>query len=252
MPTKTKLIVFLLFLSGGMIRAQERNVAKIPPADAIQRYLSETGAYAALYNGKVVTPYERPFVNSPFFESTGYIEGELCYNEVVYQDILMCLDLYRDELTVFLPQRPFHIVLESEKFNYAVLNGSVFIESHNYLNIRSKYVMLIKDGLYPIVKQYRGIVREEDTNLKRERYVRFQEQYFITVNGIAYPVKNKNALLKLFPDRKKELNDFVKQRKLSFRSQQFEQSLVALVYHYENLINRTQMTQMTQISANKQ
>jgi len=233
--SKTKLIVIFLFFSGGMIWAQEKSLAKTPPVDDIQRYLSETKEYAALYNGKLVTPYERPFFNSPFFGSSGYIEGELCYNEVVYHNILICLDLYRDELTVYFPQRPFHIVLESEKFNYAVLNGCVFIVSHNNPNIRSKYVMLVKDGLYPIVKQYRGIVREEDTNLERKRYVRFQEQYFITVNGIAYPVKNKNALLKLFPEKKKELNDFVKQHKLSFGSQQFEQSIVALVNHYENI-----------------
>jgi len=50
-------------------------------------------------------------------------------------------------------------------------------------------------------------------------------------------VKNKNSVLKLFPDKRKELNEFAKQHKLNFKNQ-IEQSIVDLVTHYENLKER--------------
>ena len=234
MQAKNKQLIFLFFfLFGGILWAQERSVAKVPPKDAILSYISETKEYAALFNGKIETPYDRQFINHPYLETDQYIQGTLCYNEVVYHDILMRLDLNRDELAVFSPDKHYRIVLEIEKFNYAVLNGFTIITSTNESNTGTKYMLLLKDGIYPLVKQFKFTVKEEIQHLTLKRYFRFQEQYFITVDGIIYPVKNKKAILKLFPDRKKELNDFAKQQKLSFRAQQFEQSMVALVKQCE-------------------
>ena len=229
---KINTLIFLFVLSAGMLYAQDK--VQLPPADVIQNYLSETKEYAALFSGKIVTPYDRPFSNHPYLATFQYVQGTLCYNEVVYTDILMRLDLFRDEFAVVFAEKPHHIVLEKEKFTYAVLRGFTVITSTIDSKTGSKYVLLIHDGLYPIVKQYRGSVREELSNTTVNRYIRFREQYFIFVNEIAYPIKNKNTLLKLFPDKRKELNEYAKQHKLNFRSQ-FEQSVVALVNHYETL-----------------
>jgi len=230
---RIKFITAFLFLFGGVLWAQERGMTKIPPTDAIQSYISETKEYAALFNGKIETPYDRVFINHPYLGADQYVQGTLCYNEVVYHDIWMRLDLNRDELAVYSPDKRNRIVLEIEKFNYAVMNGFTIIASTNESNVGSKYLLLLKDGAYPFVKQFRVTVKEEIQHLTLKRFFRFQEQYFLTVDGIAYPVKNKNAVLKLFPDRKKELNDFVKQQKLRFNAQQFEQSMVALVKQCE-------------------
>jgi len=234
-PIKIKFTAYFLMIFGSMLYAQDKGMATIPPTDAIQSYLSATKEYATLFSGKIETPYSRPFVNHPYLETNQHIQGVLCYNGVVYQDVFMLLDLFRDELTVFFPGKPYRIVLENEKFNYAVLHGFTIIASNNIPNIKSNYAVLISDGPYPVVKQYRGSVREVVEPPKINRYAHFQIQYFVCVNGVAYPVKNRNALLKLFPDRRKELNDYAKQNKLNFGSQRFEQSIVALVKHYETI-----------------
>ena len=237
MRTNPKLIIFLCLCSGGILWAQDAGIAKIPPTDAIQSYLSATKEYTALFSGKTELPYDRPFVNHPYLETDRYVQGTLCYNKVVYQDIYMRLDLFRNELTVFSPDKPYRIVLENEKFNYAVLHGLTLILSANEVKTGLKYMVLIDDGLYPFVKQYRLSVREEYSGVTLFRSFRIQEQYFIYINDMAYPVKNKNALLKLFPDRKKELNEYAKQHKLNFKAQ-FEQAIIALINHYENLTSR--------------
>jgi len=232
--TDAMLIFFFFLFCGGIICAQDKGRTQIPPTEVIQNYLSETNEYAVLFNGKTEAPYDRLYQNQPYFETFVFVKGTLCYNNVVYQNINMRLDLYRDELSVYSPNRPFPVVLDIKKFNYAILNGNMIIASTNESNTGFKYMLLIKEGLYPVTKQYRVTINEDVSQLEIKRSFRFQERYHITINGITYQIKNKNTLLNLFPDRKKELNEFAKQHKLSFKSQQFGQSIVALVNHYEN------------------
>jgi hypothetical protein len=61
-----------------------------------------------------------------------------------------------------------------------------------------------------------------------------QQQYAVYVDGKLCTVKNKNAILKLFPDKKKELNEFAKLYKLDFKKQTGP-SIISMVEHYKNL-----------------
>ena len=232
---KVRLIIFLLFLSAGVIWAQEKRLAGMPSDNVIQTYLTEANVYAALYTGKTETPYEKRFVNHPYFETNTYISGTLCYNRVVYKDILMRFDLFRNELTVVPPGKPFPVILNNEKFNYAVLNGTTIVLSVSEKDSKEQFLVLLRNGIYPVAKRY-NIRMGEDTSLDRTvvNLFRIQKQYAICINGVPYTVKNKNSVLKLFPDKRKELNEFAKKHKLNF-SNQIEQSIIALVNHYETI-----------------
>ena len=233
---KAGIILFFFFACGGILCAQEKGLATIPPDESIHTYLSETKKNAALFNGKVETPYDQRFENHPYLETDQYVRGTLCYNHVVYRDIFMRIDLFRDELTVFSPDKPYRIVLDKEKFNYAVLHGLTIITSTGETDTKTKYMLLVYDGIYPVVIKYQGTVYQEISSINHtlKRFFRFKRQCLVYVDGMAYPVKNKNALLKLFPAKKKELNEYAKQQKLDFKSQ-YAHSIVALVNHYENL-----------------
>ena len=231
MQMKIMFFLPLFFFSAGFLLGQDKDITRIPPTEAIQDYLSQTKEYTALYNGKIVTPYDKVYTNHAYLVTDKYVSGTLCYNDVVYSDVNMRLDLFRDELSIMPPDKPFPVVLESRKLNYALLSGVTVIA--NPTNTGQQYGILIDDGICPVVKQFRVTVKEEYAGIELRWTFRFQEQYFVYINGIASPVKNKNALLKLFPDKRKELNDFAKQHKLNFRAQ-IEQSIVALINHYEN------------------
>jgi len=234
--TKTKLIVVLLFLSGGIFWAQEKNTVIIPSDDIISNYLANTKAYAALYTGKAETPYDVLFTNHPYLETNGYVRGELCYNRVVYKGILMRIDLYRDEITVMSPDVPHRIVLNNNKFNYAVLNGTMIINAVDEKKSNAKFLVLLHNGTYPVVKKHTLRIIEESNSLDRvlRRSFQIQTQFAVYRDGYPYPVKSKNSILKLFPDRKKELNEYAKLHKLDF-NKQIEKSIISLVNHYETL-----------------
>jgi hypothetical protein len=152
---KIRFIISLLFLFTGMIPAQEKSKAIVPSDGVIKNYMAETKAYAALYTGKEATSYDVPFTNHPYFETAGYVSGTLCYNHVVYKDILMCIDLFRDEITIIYPNSTQQIVLNNEKFIYAILNGSTIIKSvdENRSNVKflNSYVLTFLRSYVPVM-----------------------------------------------------------------------------------------------------
>ena len=214
---------------------QERNV--MLPSDAvISNYLTGSASYTALYTGKTVTPYDISFTNHPYFETNSYTKGTLCYKRVVYKDVLMRLDLYRDEFSVLRPDTMVNIVLNIENFDYAIMNGSVIIKSAAERKSKEKYIVLLHSGTCLVVKIHQLTIIEEVSGSVLRRSFRIQPQYAIYSDNTLYPVKNKNSILKLFPKRKKELNEFAKQHKLDF-IKHTGQAIVSLVSHYETINN---------------
>jgi len=231
---KIRIILFIVFLFGGLLWAQERNTAIFRPDIVIANYLTDAEMYAALYSGKTEVPYTISFTNHPYFERAGYIYGTLCYNRVVYKDVLMSLDLFRDEISVIHPETIYGIVLNNEKFDYAILNGSTIIKSAAAKGSKVKFLVLLHNGTWQVVKSHKLVIFKEESDYFVRRAFRIQFQYAIYSDGILYPIKNKKAILKLFSDRKKDLNDFAKQHKLNF-GKGIEQSIISMVKHYENL-----------------
>jgi len=229
--------IAIIFLCSGLLWAQKQSTAIIPSDVVIMNYLNGAKAYASLYTGKAEAPYNVPYTNHPYFETADYIQGTLCYNHVVYKDVLMRWDLFRDEITVKHPDHLNSILLNNEKFNYAILNGSVIIKSAADRKTKERFVVLLHNGAFPVVKIHNIGILEEQSGRVVRRYFSIQPLYAIHSDGMLYAVKNKNAILKLFPDRKKELNEYARLHKLNF-SKQTGQSIIALVDYYENIMSQ--------------
>ena len=234
---KKQLVILILFWGCGVIWAQEKRVAGMPSDNVVINYLTEANANAALYSGKVETPYNMRFVNHPYFETNRFVSGTLCYNHVVYKDVLMRFDLFRNELTVASAGRTYPIVLNNEKFEYAILNVTTIVLSDSEKDSKGKFLVLLQNGVYPVVRKYKIDVAKDNSSDRTVIYsFRIQRQYAIYINGVPHAVKNKNSILKLFPDRRKELNEFAKQHRLDFK-ERIEHSIVSLVIHYETMNN---------------
>ena len=238
---KSRFVLFVFCFCGGMVLwAQEQKTAIFPAGNFVQNYLTEAKDYAALYTGKTETPYSLAFTNHPYLETPGYVAGTLSYNGALYRDVLMRLDLFRDEITVISPNTPYRIVLNNAKFNYAILHGLTIIKSEDEKGTNTKFLVLLHNGTFPVIKKHTLRIIEEASSLDRTltRYFQFQQQYIVFVDGIPYAVKNKNSILKLFADRKKELNDYARQHKLNFKKG-IEQSIIELIAYYESLEERS-------------
>lgn len=237
---KIAAIICLTYILGiSQVFAQYRHeITNEPPNDAIKAYMSEAKEYAVIYNGKEQTPYPARLTNHPYLNTQEYKPGTLCYNNIIYNNVLIRLDLFRQECMVLSPDKPFNIVLEYEKFNYAVINGEQIIPSTDveWKNIPAgRFLALLYNNKLSVIKKYDVSYKENINRLQIEGTFKTVERYFVCKDGICYPVKSKSSLLKLFPDKKKELDTYAKQNKLNFGSKR-EEAIIAITQYYENLI----------------
>lgn len=203
----------------------------------IVEYLNSAKNQAVVFNGKEQTPYDLVFTNHPYLVTPQYVSGKLLHNDILYTEIPLRLDLYRDEIITTMPNTPYNIVLEKEKVTEALIAGYHVIRNDEELwpNIpRGNYLILLSDGAYPIVKKYQVILDQKIVDQNVEYTFQIRERFYVLKDKECHLVSNKGSLLKLFPDKKKELSAYIKQQKLNFRKQR-EQSIVAIVEYYEHL-----------------
>lgn len=236
MMRKITILCLLFFLFIGKIYAQQDLVQPVSEA-IIQDYLSKAKEYSVIYSGKLQYPYDPNIVNHPYLTTSEYSEGSLSYNNIVYTKVLMRLDLYKDELIVLTPDKLYNVFLENEKFEYARFNDYLVIPSvqNRWKDAPSgKYILLLHDGKYSVIKKYLLDLQTRVQSTHVEREFTIKERYYICKDGRCYSVKSKGSVLKLFPDKKRELNSYAKMHKLNF-GKNTESAIVEMVKHYETL-----------------
>ncbi|MDH6313544.1 hypothetical protein M2137_002334 [Parabacteroides sp. PFB2-10] len=207
--------------------------------ETILAYQQEVGDFAIPYNGKEETAYYLNLTNHPYWQSSEFKTGDLWYNQTLYKQVFMRLNIHRDELVVQMPGKPFNVVLEKEKFNRAVLHGQTIIPLQVGLleNAPSgNYNILLHDGTFPIIKSYSVSLEEKIVDRVLEHSFRINEKIHLCKEGICYPIANKRSLLQLFPDKKKELETYIKQHKLKFNKKKREEAIVQVVNYYETML----------------
>lgn len=241
MKLKTNLIVVIVFCVAVQLEAQEMpKVTGLIPDKVGVEYLNSVGDQAVIFNGKEQIAYDLNYTNHPYFLTSEYVPGDLWYNQVLYKDIPLRLDLYRDEIVTHMPGTPYNIIIEKEKATEALIGGYRVIrhEEGLWLNVpKGNYLILLYDGHSPVVKKYLVASEQRIVDQHVEYTFRLRERFYVNKDGVCYPVSNKGSVLKLFPDKKKELAAYIKQHKLNFRKER-EQSIVAVVAYYNEILNR--------------
>lgn len=142
----------------------------------------------------------------------------------------MRYDLLRDELVVCPEGRFTGIVLEREKVGDARLHGVRIIpHSREYGDIpQGNYLLLLHDGLFPVLKKYTVRSREEIRGNRVRMIYGVKAQYFVRIGNLCRPVSGKGSILRLFPQNKASLKRYAKESRLNFRSRR-ESSILSLI-----------------------
>lgn len=230
-------IVFLLLCFMKPVHAQQLKAVgnERVSEKVIQEYMDFVGDQAVLFNGKTELLYNLNLTNHPYLITSEYTSGELKHNNVYYKNIMLRYDLYADELIALMPEKPYNIVLEKEKVEEAYLNGYHIVryDKDKWPDIpRCNYMIFLYDGKYPVIRRNQVTLDQKIENQRVEYTFRIKERFYVRKDNVYHQVSSKGSLLKLFPDRKKELNAYIKQHKLNFRKDR-EQSIKAVVEYYE-------------------
>lgn len=203
-------------------------------------YFDTAKDQSPIYIGKLHTPYPRNVIGNPYLLNDKPSKGDLCYDGILYPDISMRLDIYKNELLLLSSDTLYNIVLDNERVEYAYLhdNKYEYLSLEEYKKVPSGYYRSLYNS------SFCQVLKNESASLKkkeRDREVLLEfihnKNYYLLIDGIYYPVKNKGTLLNVLQSHKKELNRYIKLYKIDFKHS-FDEALVSVVKEYEKLIQQ--------------
>ncbi|MDH6356770.1 hypothetical protein [Parabacteroides sp. PF5-9] len=239
---KLPLIISLCLLSGWQAFSQISDIASLPAASKsrVMSYLTLANNHAVIYSGKEELGYPAYVRNHPYFPSDQYLHGDLSFDGVVYPDVLMRLNVHREELVVTAPNRRFHVIIPRDRLDYATLNSNILF--YNGYRVKENslpegYFFILYQGRHAVIRRETAFLDEQITDMAINVLFNKRVRYYVYKDGQYHPVSSKGSVLKLFNSHKKELNQFIKEQHLDFKHAT-EHAIVAVSKHYETLIRQ--------------
>jgi hypothetical protein len=203
----------------------------------ISHYIDSVSNYATVFYGKLQEPYSIAASNHPYLNDSRYVQGKLSYGGVIYPDMPLRLDLYRDELLMPTPDRQYNIVLVPEKLGRADLHGYhlTYLKRDNLPGCPpSGYYMLLHDGQCAVFEKQTTVLQQKISQQGIESSYSLTVRYYIRKDGAYYQIKNKKSLLNALGACQKELERLIRANKFRFK-RDAERMIAAVVKEYEKL-----------------
>ncbi len=209
-------------------------------SNAVGLYFASIGDQSGLLNGNQYVAYSFSFKEGghPFFSKDSLATGSIVYNNVLYSDVQLLYDEVGDFLV--FADRIRRIKLLTERVTAFTLYNTNFIriekDSLNPMLISTGFYSLLYDGKITLLKKEIKAISEETVSATDGivRFIRVKKYYYIKKNNNYYQVKRKKDLSEIFKDNKKEVQQFIKNNKLSFKKDR-DNLLIKVSAFYDQL-----------------
>ena len=210
--------------------------------DPVANYLQRTKNYAEICNGKIEVIYNIiQYKDFPYYRNSDFTKASIVYKNNYYPGQKVRLDLFQEQLILLAPEKPYGIILNSQNVEKVFMYNKTIVwlnplkESglkpgyYIYLFEGKKLQLFCKEKYLPQQKiQFNTIVYHFEHNIR----------YYLYYNNKYYPVKNKGSFSKLFPQYKKQINQYAKDNNLNFE-QGKDTNLTSLAGYCEELLIST-------------
>jgi len=224
------IITSLLFFWQQLLAQDDRYAAS---------YMSAVSNHAALFSGNLQQSLPFRPLNHQYFVQEDYTKGRLSYGGVIYPDVLIRWDLYRDELMVLTPAN-YNVVLKSEYVDFAEIEGDYIIYRRpDGLSgcPPSGFYILLYSGDNILLEKLSKTLREKAHDFDRfKRVYSFSQSsiFYLQKNGAYDMIKNRKTLLKALDTHRSELNRFIRINGLSYKNDT-KKMVLEVVQEYEKM-----------------
>jgi hypothetical protein len=166
-----------------------------------------------LNNGSEYRDYLARNEEHPYFMLDDWQYGTIIYDDERYEDVPMFYDLSRDKLISEHSLNGAKLELISEKVKMFTL------AKHTFVRLNADDQKVISPGFYDVlhdgqtkvyVKREKSLQQKVESNNIIFNFDQ-KNRVYILKDGVFYPVKNKNAAMDVFKDKKQEIKAFLKQ-----------------------------------------
>ncbi|MFD0750385.1 hypothetical protein ACFQZS_09550 [Mucilaginibacter calamicampi] len=233
------LMVFYCMIFGNKAIAQivENNEQLNSVAENIvTTYQKNIGPQSRLYRGPAYEFYDQFAAGTPYYsDSQNFTNGTVKYDGIVYKNIPLLYDEYRQVLVTFLYDKTSNVALLSDFVNEFDLRGHHFIrvvpdENNKKMDIFF-YDELYNNKLQLLVKREKS--REAESLSLKTIFVN-KNTYYLKKGQHYYTVNSKGQLLNVLNDKKKELKLYIK-KNIDFSD--LEMALTSVISYYDKISN---------------
>lgn len=210
-------------------------------AKAISFYDRQLDRNTMLYTGISYYDPHSTIKGHQFFGDDYWEQGSIDYNGQHYDSIYMKYDIFKDQLLVenfnssgFLSP----IILDQTKVH------SFYLMKHHFIMVEADTTSILRTGYYDlmyagndlqfVVRRRKEIVDSNEISSIREEFA-IKDRYYIRKGGDFYRFRNKNSLLKVLKDHKKELKAFIKRSALP-STMQPDVLFTEIIKYYDSLL----------------
>ena len=229
---KIKIILLLFFSASKMISAQDAERQQIIE-NATAEYMRVAGSQSLLFYGieQAILPSAS---NHPYLHHPQFTTARLSHNGVIFPEVMLRLDLHRDELVIQSPDLR-SLVLLPENVDFAELHGRHIIYfRHDYLpgSPPTGYYFLLHSGKTKVLKRQTASLAVNQH--RGENYFVFLSRIFLYKDGTYHTIRNRRGLLRLLQPHRRELRQYISANQLRFR-RNAEEFITQVVREYEKL-----------------
>jgi hypothetical protein len=201
---------------------------------ALSFYKEHTGGYVFVNSGIEYTSSFPKSAGHPFLENS-FFNGNITYNGILYIEVPMKLDLVNQELVVMNNQSLLSII-DKAKVEDFTINNRYFInltkEKYPFVSEYGFYELVYKNDMSVLVKKTKFVqpatkVDELNTFLELNKF-------FVLSKNQFHLIKTEKDLLKLLGNKKAEVREVLKSKKIKFKNNPEQAIITAVDYYFHN------------------
>ena len=176
---------------------------------------------------------QRASINSgsPFFKNEQPVAGSIHYNGILYENIPLLFDVLAKKLLTPMPGNAQKLIeIDLNKVRFFSIEGSRFAripQNNDFLEV------LHEGEKSSVYRMYRKEVKEDLSGQFTERNITESKTVYVLKDGLLQKITNRNALLKVYTDKRKELGNFLQQEKPDMKKDLAPAAILAAKF-YDN------------------
>lgn len=192
----------------------------------VEAYLKAAGDHAALFRGRMLTSNKvSGWQTLPYWgDGSDFRHGQVCYGGVLYSDVELKYDIYRNELEVLSPMGRHVVIPDAKGVDYFVMDGLRFVPRDGW------FVAQLFQGKAVSLELRREKRKVPDMIINNEAFRNLEatERLELHYRDQSTEVRRLKDVQRMFPEYQKKLKAFSSQQRLTYGQGQRQASMLAL------------------------
>lgn len=186
----------------------------------LERFQTAVGEHSVIFRGKQAARYTFPANGHPYWAQTAFEPGDIIFEGNLYQNVPLNIDAVAQRALVQLTGSPVSVALAPAQVTSITLGGRRFVGIGPGEALPEGFYEVFGQGPEQVYKHVRKRLESSVNNVNGSTIGYYDENYrpdvvrhftylasyyFRDAAGQFRPFKGRNALLRQFPDRKREI-----------------------------------------------